>query len=109
MAFYWFFQFVGGLIGALMYQSWQNSSTVQAGPLYYHLAKRTGCTIPSNYDLNPLNVFGLEFIATFMLVFTVFGTAVDPKSGAGNYAPIAIGFSLFTAAYGECCVVHNLA
>ena len=58
-----------------------------------------GCTTPAA-GLTAGNVFGIEFIATFLLVFTVFGTAVDPKSGAGNFAPIAIGFSLFAAAYG---------
>lgn len=90
MCFYMFFQFCGGLIGALMYQSWQNTGTQH----------NTGCTVPAA-ALSALNVFGIEFIATFTLVFTVFGTAVDPKSGAGNFAPIAIGFSLFAAAFGE--------
>merc|ERR1712167_561748 len=51
-----------------------------------------GCNLTAGH------IFGIEFLATFVLVFTVFGTAVDPKTGAGNFAPIAIGFSLYTAA-----------
>jgi len=57
------------------------------------------CGGSSTCKLTAGNVFGFEFLATFLLVFTVFGTAVDPKSGAGNFAPIAIGFSLFAAAF----------
>jgi hypothetical protein len=71
------------------------------------------CTIPtwdgpSNPGNNPFDgrflvagkVFGLEFLATFLLVFTVFATAVDPRGAAGNAAPFAIGGSLWAAAKG---------
>lgn len=37
----------------------------------------------------------IEIVATFALVFVVYGTAVDPKRGAiGTIAPIAIGFTV---------------
>jgi glycerol uptake facilitator-like aquaporin len=45
-------------------------------------------------------VFGVEFLATFLLVFTVFATAVDPRGAAGNAAPFAIGGSLWASAKG---------
>lgn len=83
MAIYWVAQMGGGIVGALCYQSLQ-------------LTK--GCTTPGNLQLTAGNVFGMEFIATFLLVFTVFGAAVDPRTGAGNFAPLAIGFSLLVAA-----------
>jgi len=88
MAFYWVAQFAGGVLGALFYKDLQDSP---------------GCTLPcgdanSACKLTATNVFGFEFLATFLLVFTVFGAAVDPKTGAGNFAPMAIGFSLFVAA-----------
>lgn len=88
MVLYWIAQFAGGALGAFFYKELQT---------------KTGCTQPCGgvgpgCKLTSGNVFGIEFIATFLLVFTVFGSAVDPKSGAGNYAPMAIGFSLFVAA-----------
>merc|ERR1711965_1066168 len=88
MALYMVAQFAGGCLGAFFYKE------MQASP---------GCTLPCGgsgaaCQLTGFNVFGIEFIATFLLVFTVFGSTVDPKSGAGNYAPMAIGFSLYVAA-----------
>merc|ERR550537_968594 len=93
MVLYWIAQFVGGIVGAAMY----TKINIKAGQTH------TGCTVPKVYPsgqpgLTAGNVFGMEFIATFLLVFTVFGTAVDPRTGAGNFAPIAIGFSLFVSA-----------
>lgn len=41
--------------------------------------------------------FCVEFVGTFMLVFTVCMTAVNKSSIAGNCAPIAIGLSVFFA------------
>jgi len=38
--------------------------------------------------------FLLEMMGTFLLVITVLNSAVDPKSAAGNAAPIAIGWSV---------------
>jgi len=95
MVCYWGAQILGCTLGALFYQSIQNSNDTTNNS--------AGCTLPcgsagADCKLSGLNVFGFEFCATFLLVFTVFGSAVDPKTGAGNFAPIAIGFSLFVAA-----------
>lgn len=36
----------------------------------------------------------LEAILTFVLVFTIFATAIDPRSTIGNVAPLAIGLAI---------------
>ena len=36
----------------------------------------------------------VEGVLTFVLVFTVFATAMDPRRSLGNVAPIAIGFAI---------------
>lgn len=98
MVCYWGAQILGCTIGALFYQAIQNSNSTSN----HH----PGCTLPCNgvgldtdgCKLTGINIFGFEFCATFLLVFTVFGTAVDPKTGAGNFAPIAIGFTLLVSA-----------
>jgi MIP family channel proteins len=43
-------------------------------------------------DISGLQAFGLEAIATFFLVFAVFGTAVDPR--APNVGGFAIGLTI---------------
>jgi MIP family channel proteins len=43
------------------------------------------------------SAFILEAVGTYLLVFTVFCSAVSPKSGAANAAPIAIGWSVMLA------------
>jgi MIP family channel proteins len=43
-------------------------------------------------DVSFVQAFFLEFVATFILVFTVFGTAVDPQ--APKVGGLAIGFAL---------------
>ena len=43
-------------------------------------------------DISFVQAFFLEFIATFLLVFTVFGTAVDPQ--APRIGGLAIGFTV---------------
>jgi len=116
MIIYWIAQFTGGIVGAACYwglKPWQikGAWSNDGSPGYL------SCTLPcggtgmfggtevtddptylSKCGFNGGHIFGIEFLATFLLVFTVFGTAVDPKSGAGNFAPIAIGFSLLCAA-----------
>jgi len=43
------------------------------------------------------NAFFLELVGTYILVITVLNAAVHAKSGAGNAAPIAIGWSVMLA------------
>jgi MIP family channel proteins len=48
-------------------------------------------------DMNLGSAFLIEFMGTFLLVWTVCMTAVSKNSIAGNAAPIAIGWSVFLA------------
>jgi len=43
---------------------------------------------------HPVQTFLLEFIATFILVYTVFATAVDRTGAAKNAAPLTIGLAV---------------
>jgi MIP family channel proteins len=43
---------------------------------------------------HPLQTILLEFIATFLLVYTVYSTTVDRKSAADKAAPLTIGLSV---------------
>jgi len=115
---YIFSQFCGGLVGAACYKALDPASlypseyTIPADGGWTNAHKFPSCTLPcggslyakprgapvSACSMDAGHIFGFEFIATFLLVFTVFGAAVDPKSGAGTLAPIPIGFSLFVAA-----------
>lgn len=105
MLVYWVAQLTGGIVGAAFYwgmNPMEFDASIQGSPT----ERGAGCTLPcgggglldGSCSLNGGHIFGMEFLATFFLVFTVFGTAVDPKTGAGNFAPIAIGFSLYVAA-----------
>lgn len=44
---------------------------------------------------NPLRVLVAEAFATFLICFTVWETAVTPKTGSGKNACVAIGFAVF--------------
>jgi glycerol uptake facilitator-like aquaporin len=117
MALYMLSQLLGGICGAAMVYA------IDIGDNGVHkiftagaaLSSdfRTSCTLPglvmdaSGNAVMPLKtnlsggqVFGVEFLATFTLVFTVFATAVDPRGAAGNAAPWAIGGSLWATAMG---------
>jgi glycerol uptake facilitator-like aquaporin len=68
----------------------------------------TGCPVPLGITtgtnggatetvyVNDGQIFGAEFFGTFLLVTTVFSTAVSTK-GFGNIAPLAIGLSIFVS------------
>jgi glycerol uptake facilitator-like aquaporin len=43
---------------------------------------------------HPVQVFILEFVATFILVYVVFATAVDRCGAAKNAAPLTIGLAV---------------
>ena len=45
-------------------------------------------------DAHPVQTFLLEFTATFILVYTVFATAVDRCGAAKNAAPLTIGLAV---------------
>ena len=46
-------------------------------------------------------VFLLEFICTFVLVYVIFATAVDRKGAAANAAPLAIGLAVVACLFAE--------
>eukprot|EP00296_Roombia_truncata_P008161 JP446637.1.p1 GENE.JP446637.1~~JP446637.1.p1 ORF type:complete len:268 (+),score=79.81 JP446637.1:30-833(+) len=81
-------QFTGGILGALLLKA---VTPVSMHPLGVH--GTLGATNLGK-DVTPLMAIGIEIISTFALVFIVFATAVDEKQGAGNSAPMAIGFAV---------------
>ena len=119
MGLYMFCQFLGGICGASIdytINATNNQKIFGAActsESYAALNIPSGSTIPgctsctltrlSSAGTDALNAgqaFGVEFLATFLLVFTVFACAVDPRGAAGNAAPWAIGASLWAAASG---------
>jgi len=118
MVLYWIAQLAGGICGAAWVYALNNGSDqnifTKCSDQMYSIGDNNNiaivgcnsCTIPtfdspgSSRFLVPGKVFGVEFLATFLLVFTVFATAVDPRGAAGNAAPFAIGSSLWAAASG---------
>ena len=67
---YWIAQFTGAIAAAYLLSVLYPSSVTS-------LTRLGGQSISS--DINLLQAIGLEAIATFFLVFAVFGTAVDPR------------------------------
>lgn len=79
-------QLIGAVIGALLLDLLIKSSFTDAANLGAH---------GINKDVLEGAGAGLvvEIVLTFVLVFTIFATAMDPK-GMGNLAPIAIGLAV---------------
>lgn len=46
-------------------------------------------------------VFLLEFTCTFVLVYTIFATAVDKAGAAKNAAPLCIGLAVVAGIFAE--------
>lgn len=80
---YWIAQFMGAIIAAYALKALYPASIVAA-------TKLGGQSISA--DINLTQAIGLEAIATFFLVFVVFGTAVDPK--APRVGGFAIGLTV---------------
>lgn len=80
---YWIAQFMGAIIAAYLLKALYPANIVAATRL-------GGQSISS--DINLIQAIALEAIATFFLVFTVFGTAVDPK--APKVGGFAIGLTV---------------
>lgn len=80
---YWIAQFMGAIIAAYLLKALYPANIVMATRL-------GGQSISS--DINMIQAISLEAIATFFLVFVVFGTAVDPK--ATKVGGFAIGLTV---------------
>ena len=80
---YWIAQFMGAIIAAYLLKALYPANIVAATRL-------GGQSISS--DINLIQAISLEAIATFFLVFVVFGTAVDPK--APKVGGFAIGLTV---------------
>lgn len=80
---YWIAQFMGAIIAAYLLKALYPANIVMATRL-------GGQSISS--DINMIQAISLEAIATFFLVFVVFGTAVDPK--APKVGGFAIGLTV---------------
>ncbi len=78
-------QLVGAVIGALLLK------LVVVGSVESNLgAHALNMTVLSSKGAGLV----VEVILTFVLVFTVFATAIDTRRGLGNVAPIAIGLAI---------------
>jgi len=90
MLFYIMAQLIGAVMGALLL--WGCVTSLDSDKPIYKLGVNglaPGVGLGSG--------FLIELMGTFLLVFTVCMTAVHKKSGAGNAAPIAIGWSVMMA------------
>jgi MIP family channel proteins len=80
---YWIAQITGAIVAAYMLKALYPAGIVMATRL-------GGQQISA--DINMIQAIGLEAIATFFLVFVVFGTAVDPR--APKVGGFAIGLTV---------------
>ncbi|KAL3937032.1 MAG: hypothetical protein SGBAC_007772 [Bacillariaceae sp.] len=114
MAYYVLAQFEGAVFGALILWGCVASLTLPcddyADPSSVPVCAASALSDGSGYGppfklgVNSLaprvaqgSGFLIEVVGTYLLVFTVCMTAVHKKSGAGNAAPIAIGWSVMMA------------
>jgi len=88
-ASYWFFQFLGGIVGALALR-WLLGGT-ETGLGLPKLAENLAIG-NSSINVSPLAGMALEALLAFFLVNTVLNAAVSGK--AGNLAGVAIGLTL---------------
>src|SRR5947207_11567198 len=80
---YWIAQFMGGIIAAYALKGLFPAAAASA-------ARYGGQALAS--EVTMMQGIGLELIATFFLVFVIFGTAVDPK--APKVGGFAIGLTI---------------
>ncbi len=83
---YWIAQMLGAVFGALLLKLFLDDALLKSIP-------GAGGHQISHDIVTNLGALGVEATLTFVLVWTVFATAVDPK---GNHliAPLAIGFAV---------------
>lgn len=74
-------QVAGALVGALLLKA----LTTNPGNL---------CTSGPNFDVTSGQVFGIELLITFVLVWTVFATVDDQRTDLNGSGPLAIGLAI---------------
>lgn len=74
-------QFIGGVLGALAIVLWFGTGVVTSG---------TNGVTAFGASTSPLQALLAEAIGTFILVFTIYGVAVDPRAPSG-WAGLVIG------------------
>ncbi|OXA63750.1 aquaporin AQPAe.a [Folsomia candida] len=74
-------------------------STLLKSVLPEEVRGNLGATVP-HPSLSALQACGVEFLATFVLVFTIFGVCDKKRDDVKGSAPLAIGFSA-----SACCLV----
>eukprot|EP00293_Proteomonas_sulcata_P005163 CAMPEP_0184329742 /NCGR_PEP_ID=MMETSP1049-20130417/144307_1 /TAXON_ID=77928 /ORGANISM="Proteomonas sulcata, Strain CCMP704" /LENGTH=164 /DNA_ID=CAMNT_0026652125 /DNA_START=608 /DNA_END=1102 /DNA_ORIENTATION=- len=84
-------QFAGAIVGAVVLR-------LSLPPVFL---ATPFTTVGSLTAAHPVQVFLLEFVCTFVLVYTVFATAVDRKGAAMNAAPLVIGLSVCAGVFAE--------
>jgi len=77
-------QTIGALVGAGILKGLSAGDTNSA----------LGTPSPSQVEVSDGQIFGIELIITFVLVFTVFATCDSLRAGFGGSGPLAIGLSL---------------
>ena len=77
-------QFVGAIVGAALTRALKPDTLLNPG-----------CFGP--VGISHAKLFGMEFMATTLLIVTVYGVAIAQK-GSGNVGPLAIGLSLLATA-----------
>jgi len=84
--FYTLAQFLGGILGAALL----------CGLTPSQIHRDLGVTAPAKtFGVNEAQAFGIEFILTFMLVFTIFATTDPGKEHRGYEIPLSIGLCVF--------------
>lgn len=87
-------QILGAIFGAMIYAGLIPG--LEIGQSSFQQATAPGCFGPAP-NVSTGELFCWEMIMTFLLVMTVYASAVA-KPGHGNAAPLAIGLSLYAAA-----------
>jgi MIP family channel proteins len=106
---YWVAQFLGAIVGSFVLWGCTSGLTADCetdgSPIVCSASEIDGGGYgpPFGLGVNTVskvsqgNAFFLEVVGTYILVITVLNAAVSIKSGAGNAAPIAIGWSVMLA------------
>jgi MIP family channel proteins len=80
-------QLLGACLGALLLRAFVTEAILS------QIGGAGGNVVNEELVLSNVAALGIEATTTFLLVWTIFATAVSPR-GAGNLAPVFIGFAV---------------